>query len=131
MEPFDIGKSSLDSGDFDSAVRYFTEAIRSAPLRGEAYDYRGCAFGNSGHIDSAVADFTEAIRLCPTDAYAYHCRGLAHYKAGRLGEAVADLSEAVRLNRGTAGRESFRVCLCELRLRQRPRGFYGSYPTGP
>ena len=110
MEPFDIGKSSLDSGDFDSAVRYFTEAIRFRASRGEAYDYRGCASGIAATSTAPVADFTEAIRLCPTDAYAYHCRGLAHYKAGRLGEAVADLSEAVRLNPAHPDAYFFRGC---------------------
>ncbi len=92
MEAFDIGRSCLDDGDFDSAIRHFTEAIRLGPRDPRAYDYRGCAYAKKGVLDLAINDFTEAIRLNPDDAYAYYCRGLAYDQGGNFSEAIADFT---------------------------------------
>ena len=97
MEPFEIGKSCLDSGDYDSAIRHFTEAIRLAPLEPRGYDYRGWAYGKKGDLENAIADFSEAIRLNPNDAHAYYNRGYAYSRTGNSSNAIADLTEAIRL----------------------------------
>ena len=88
MEPFDIGRSRLDNGDFDSAIRHFTEAIRLAPTDPTVYLYRGCSYGNKGEFDEAIADFTKGIALNPSDAFAYFARGYAYDRAGKIGEAI-------------------------------------------
>ena len=88
MKEFEIGKTCLESGDFDSAIRQFTEVIRLVPQAPTGYVYRGHACGRKGEFEKAIADFTEAIRINPKDAYAYHSRGYAYDRIGSLGKAL-------------------------------------------
>ena len=59
------GNELVDSGDYDTAIAKFDEAIRITPLVAELYSDRGRAHAAKGDIDRALTDFSEAIWLRP------------------------------------------------------------------
>src|ERR1035441_3494377 len=74
---FESGVSASQTGEHDKAITDFTEAIRLAPKRADAYYNRGVAYGNNGEHDKAIADYNEAIRLNPQYVTAYYGRAYA------------------------------------------------------
>jgi tetratricopeptide (TPR) repeat protein len=96
-EAYQQGVSRLDEGDFDAAIKAFTEAIRLEPQLTDAYKRRGFAYGRKGEQEKAIADFSEAIRLAPDDAEAYRNRGVSHGMKGDHDKAIADFTVAIRL----------------------------------
>lgn len=71
-EAFQKGNSFATSGDFDSAIRWYGEAIRLNPRFAEAYYWRGRAFADKRMFEKAIAEYSEAIRLNPQVANAYY-----------------------------------------------------------
>jgi tetratricopeptide (TPR) repeat protein len=87
-----------EKGDFDGAIREYTEAIRLSPKCAKGYCMRGIAWKSRGNLDKAISDQTEAIRLKPKYAEAYRMRGIVQKEKGSIAKAIADLSEAIRLD---------------------------------
>ena len=103
-----LGNEAFRQGDYEAAVRHYTDAIRSGELVGEAlaitYNNRGVAHGEAGDFDPAIADYSQAMALRPGDAttirnlrVAHVRRGELHFASGAYDEAVADFSRAVEL----------------------------------
>ena len=90
------------SGDIDSAISDFTEAIKLNPKFVEAYINRGTAWDDKGDLDQAIADFTTALKLDPKQAPAHYLRGDALLRNGELDRAIDDFTEAIRLDRNYA-----------------------------
>jgi len=96
--PYDQGKKNLDTGNYDQAILYFTQAIQINPYFVDAYNYRGDVYFYSGKYDQAIADYTEAIRLDPKNVFAYYSRGGAYYYKGDYNKAITDCTQAIRLD---------------------------------
>ena len=54
------GTAWFDKGDFDNAIRDYTQAIRLDPKSAVAYCNRGLAWSNKGDFDKAIAAYAEA-----------------------------------------------------------------------
>jgi tetratricopeptide (TPR) repeat protein len=90
--------------DLAGAVADYSEAIRLAPDRAEAYGRRGLAYARQGEFDGAIADLDTALRLDPNvlrpHTYrVYRSRGRAHFHKGEYDRAIADHTEEIRLAR--------------------------------
>jgi hypothetical protein len=94
----DRGEAFFERGEWDSAIREYTEAIRLNPDDTEAYSIRGRAYGMKDDYDRAIADFTQAMHLNPHYVGAYYYRGLAYGMIGDFDRAISDFTEAIRLN---------------------------------
>jgi|GEM_PF-4472351 len=103
-----LGNEAFRQGDFASAVRHYTQAIRSGELVGEAlaitYNNRGVAHGEAGDFDPAIADYSQAMALRPGDATTIRNLRVAHVRRGELAfasgaydDAVADFTRAIEL----------------------------------
>ena len=92
------GNAACLRGEFDLAVRRYTEALRLNPKDAVTYNNRGYAYLQKGEADKAIADYDEAIRLAPKYAKALFFRGSAYEDKGDEGKAVADYTEAIRLD---------------------------------
>ena len=57
-----------EKGEFDKAIKDFSEAIRLDPKNAEAFVFRGIARGEKKDYPAAIEDFTEAINLDPKNA---------------------------------------------------------------
>ena len=84
------GRSAGRRGDFDTAITYYTEAIRLDPKYVRAYYVRAITFANKGDLDKSIEDFSVAIRLAPKLAVLYCGRGLRYQTKGEYGKAIAD-----------------------------------------
>ncbi len=69
---FNEGNLALKNGDFDKALRNFTEAIRINPKLAAAYFNRGLVMTQKNDYQAAIEDISEALRLDPDDANANH-----------------------------------------------------------
>jgi tetratricopeptide (TPR) repeat protein len=88
-----------DRGDYDKAVKYFTEAIRLKPNDASAYTKLGNVYCEKGDYDQAIANYTKAIGINPDHANkVYNCRGIAYRFKGKYDQAIADFTEAIRID---------------------------------
>src|SRR5204862_5479877 len=76
------GSESVRKGEYEKAIKDYTEAIKLEPKFGPAYSARGAAYAQIGDVFKGISDFDEAIRLDPKDTTALYNRGLARGKLG-------------------------------------------------
>ncbi len=85
-------------GEYDNAIKDYTDYIRLVPDSSAAYNNRGAAWRAKKEYDKAIDDYTEAIRLDPKYAIAYNNRGAAWHDKKEYDKAIADYTEAIRLD---------------------------------
>jgi len=92
------GKAAVEFGDYESAVRELTEAIRLDPDgSADYYFYRAQAYCYyKKDYDMAVADYTEALKI-RRDYITYYSRGDAYLEKGNAAKAITDYEESLRL----------------------------------
>jgi tetratricopeptide (TPR) repeat protein len=93
-------EENYDSGDFQSAVTHYDQAITINPKYADAYNNRGLVkIQNLNDVPGALADFNRAIAIDPNYGLAYNNRGLL--KANNLNDvrgSLADYNQAIALN---------------------------------
>jgi len=90
--------ASYRKGDYDNAIKLYSELIRQQPGLADAYIARGAAYHADRTRDKALADFNRAIELNPKSARAYCDRAeLEQQLLQRPDRALADYDEAIRL----------------------------------
>lgn len=92
------GLAAHERGDYDQAIRDYTEAIRINPENADAYYSRGFAYHRKGDYDEEIRDYDQAILINPNYAKAYDARGLAHHNKGDYARAIQDYNEAIRIS---------------------------------
>ena len=97
-EYFRRGVEAHQRGDFDSAIKDYTEAIERNPDLVAPYNNRGNAYGAKGDHDRAIQDYNKAIELNPDGAAAYYNRGLAYGTKGDHDRAIQDYTKAIERN---------------------------------
>ena len=71
------GSALFKKGEYDDALKEFSEAIRLAPKAPQGYFERGQVWDAQGDYDKAIGDFNEGLRLAPN-----FLSGLFHAGAG-------------------------------------------------
>jgi len=94
---FQSAKGGIVEGDYDQAIKDYSEAIKLKPDFVEAWTNRGNAYSNKGNHDQAIKDCSEAIKLKPGSARAWYNRGLAYKRLGNEAKAKADRLKAEEL----------------------------------
>ena len=92
------GNNAYGKGDFQQAIRNYTEAIALNPNNAGLYGLRGLAYNGLKDHSSAIRDYTQAIALNPNDAWAYGNRGLAYQDIKDYSSAIRDYTQAIALN---------------------------------
>jgi tetratricopeptide (TPR) repeat protein len=99
-EIFDQANQAWQYGDYQTAIRDCSEAIRLNPNFCDAYFCRGTIYRVSlKQYQKAISDYDAAIRIRPTLAYAYEYRGLAYRALGNDSQASKDFETANKLFR--------------------------------
>ena len=84
--------------EYENAIQYYTESIKSKPDNTAAYNNRGNAYSRIGKFQNAIEDFNKAIEIQPDDDYAYNNRGVTYNEKGELDNALKDYTEAIKRN---------------------------------
>jgi tetratricopeptide (TPR) repeat protein len=102
IEDFNAAFTAKNRGDYDEAIRLYTQAIASGDLSQEnlsiAYNNRGNTWQKKGDSDRAMEDYDKAIKIDRNDAYAYNNRGLLWEKKGDSYRAITDYDKAIELD---------------------------------
>ena len=86
-------------GNYDLAIKDFTQSIQLKPDFVEAYYGRGSAYYNKGNYDQAIKDYTQAIQRGSGYAEAYFGRGLAYKNKNDSPKAIADFKKSLELTK--------------------------------
>jgi len=109
------GEEAVRSGDYDRAVREFTESIRLTnaliinsnarqatlltQMLGLEYQLRGFAYYLKDDYDNGIADYTESIKYGRgEDEDTYYYRGRLYTGKEDWDRAIADYTQVIRLN---------------------------------
>ncbi len=92
-----MGKKAIERESFDSAIIYYSKAIKLEPRSHLAYIGRGEAYHEKRQYSLAVAEYTAAIRLAPDSKDAYRMRASSHKN---IDLKIADLTTIIRLDPG-------------------------------
>jgi tetratricopeptide (TPR) repeat protein len=92
------GNAAFHDGDLEAAKRAYTDAIRLAPDRAEAYVHRGMVQYSLKRYQEALADFTQAQLRNPDLPLLYNNRGVTYLALKNMAQAITDLEEAILLD---------------------------------
>jgi len=99
QEWFEKGYNHDMGGNYEEAIRCYTEAIKITPSYTVAYGNRAYAIIESGgDLEQALADLNEAIKLDPTYYIAYNNRGRVYERQGQQKKALADYNMSIKYN---------------------------------
>jgi len=92
------GKKFRDDGEYEKAIKKFSEAINIDPSNAFAYGGRGYTYALNGQDDLAIEDYTKSIKLLENDiAWLYERRGLCYECKDQYDLAIESYNEAVRI----------------------------------
>ncbi|ESO93816.1 hypothetical protein LOTGIDRAFT_64759, partial [Lottia gigantea] len=89
---------ALSSGNYEEAIKSFTEAIKLNPHSALMYAKRASAYLKSKKPRKAIHDCDRAIEINPDSAAPYKWRGKANRLLGKWEEAYHDLTTACKLD---------------------------------
>ncbi len=82
------GNAEFHSGNMEAAMKAYSEAIRLAPDRPEAYIHRGMVFYSLGRYNDALNDFAQAETRNRNIPLLYNNRGVTLFRAQTGGAGV-------------------------------------------
>lgn len=91
------GTGYAAKGDYTTAVRDFTQALKFAPNSSDALYNRGGAYSKLGRWSEALADFTALLEVVPNDPNTFYARAWVHAQLGKDKAAIADLDQVLEL----------------------------------
>jgi tetratricopeptide (TPR) repeat protein len=97
----DDGRAAYMRGDYDAAIRLYTQTLETGNLSDRAqavvYTGRGMAHERRREYDAEIADCEAAIRIWPESPQAYVHRAYAYRAQKAYDLALADLEVAIHL----------------------------------
>lgn len=84
----DKGNAALNQGNFDEAIKFYTEAINLDQKNHVLFSNRSAAYCKCGKYSEALADAEKTVSLKPDWAKGYSRLGSAFYSLGRFEEAL-------------------------------------------
>ena len=91
------GIAFAEEGQFDLAIRDFTEAIYMRPDYSSAFYNRGLTYTRLEQYEDGIRDFTTAISIVPEHQGAHFWRAMSYTLLGRDSEAEVDVTRAIEL----------------------------------
>ncbi|KAI9033356.1 hypothetical protein DFJ74DRAFT_652169 [Hyaloraphidium curvatum] len=96
----DKGNGFFKVGDYDSAIRHYTKAMKLDPKNAVLSFNRAMAHLKKGDYEAAESDCTRGLDLDPQNVKALWRRGIARRELVRLEDARQDLQKAAALDPG-------------------------------
>ncbi|GIL86810.1 hypothetical protein Vretimale_15617 [Volvox reticuliferus] len=118
------GNTAFSAGNFEDAVKYFTEAIGVDPSNHVLYSNRSAAHASLKHYTAALSDAKKCVELKPDWAKGYSRLGAAHYGLTDFAEAAEAYEKGLTLD---PSNEQLKSGLSEAQAAQaRPRNPFAS-----
>jgi len=92
------GNLAFQKGDFDEAIKYFTQAIEFDPKNHLLYSNRSAAYASVKNYPRALEDANKTIELAPNWVKGYSRKGIALYYLERYQEALEAYKEGLKLD---------------------------------
>jgi len=99
---FEQAHELAEQGDFDEAIRQYSNAIDVNPEMAQAYVNRAAAYASKENYERAIDDCTTAIDLESELTLAYINRAYAYNALGQYDMAIIDCTNAIDLDRSIA-----------------------------
>jgi tetratricopeptide (TPR) repeat protein len=113
--------SSFVLGEYDSAIKNYTEAIKLKDDEPNPYFSRGLALYKQKQYTRAIIDFDKFIEITPTESMAYFYRGDALQEIGKFEKALVDFKKASELDpENEQARKSFLKLEADLKPLRKP-----------
>jgi tetratricopeptide (TPR) repeat protein len=96
-ELYKRGVEHNKKGEFDEAIKFYSEAIALKPDSEALFFVRGRAYLQKKDYGKAISDLDKAILLKPNYAEAYNTRGIANIGKDRKQPALADFTKACKM----------------------------------
>ncbi|CAA0842292.1 Hsp70-Hsp90 organizing protein 3 [Striga hermonthica] len=126
------GNAAFSAGNYDDAIRHFTDAIGLAPTNHVLYSNRSAAYASLRKFSEALSDAQKTVELKPDWGKGYSRLGAAHMGLHKYGEAVSAYKKGLEidpnndaLKSGLADAEA-----ATARSSRQPRGGPGGNPFG-
>ena len=84
-------------GEYEAAIRSFSQALVLAPRQTEGLIQRGFTYEKALRLSEALDDYTQAILLDPQAEKAYSNRGNIYFRNEEYAQALADYDQALTL----------------------------------
>ena len=85
-------------GDYDLAIRAFSQAIQDTPHSIDAYILRAIAYEEMGEVDCAIKDYSQVLEIDAEYIKAYAYRAHAYYTKGKPQRVLQDCTSALRID---------------------------------
>lgn len=92
------GNAAFAAGNFDDAVKHFSDAIALSPTNHVLYSNRSAAYGSLHKYVDALTDAKKTVELKPDWAKGYSRLGAAHVGLGDSQEAVSAYKKGLEID---------------------------------
>ena len=93
----DLGNNEFRNGNYQSAIKYFDEAIEKDSENHILYSNRSAAYLSPGNGQQAFTDAEKCVNLEPTWAKGYGRKGAALHMLKKYEEAISCFEEGLKL----------------------------------
>jgi tetratricopeptide (TPR) repeat protein len=97
-QAFENGQNAQERGDFTTAVRFYTEAIKAEPAVFQIYYQRATALLRLGRTDESETDLKKVVELRADFARAYRLLGQIYLDKDKNEEAKQHFARALELD---------------------------------
>ena len=91
------GRKSVEAGDWNAAIKYFSSAALRAPDNADIQNYLGYAHRKAGLLDPAFKHYQRALELNPRHRGAHEYVGEAYLVVNNLAKAEEHLAALDRI----------------------------------
>lgn len=92
------GNTAFSSGDFNAAIKHFTDAINLSPTNHVLYSNRSAAYASLHQYDAALSDAKKTVELKPDWSKGYSRLGAAHLGLHQYQDAVAAYKKGLEID---------------------------------
>ncbi|KAI9084857.1 hypothetical protein K1719_033263 [Acacia pycnantha] len=92
------GNAAFSSGDFDAAIRHFSDAISLSPNNHVLYSNRSAAYASLHKYSEALTDAKKTVELKPDWSKGYSRLGAAHLGLGQHDDAIAAYKKGLEID---------------------------------
>ncbi|XVF13314.1 hypothetical protein REPUB_Repub08aG0198100 [Reevesia pubescens] len=92
------GNAAFSSGDFNTAIKHFTEAINLSPTNHVLYSNRSASYASLHQYDAALSDAKKTVELKPDWSKGYSRLGAAHLGLHQYQDAISAYKKGLEID---------------------------------